>query len=188
LHVCNPAALRLLGYDDAEEILGKKIHGLIHHTRADDSIRPQEECPVFCSMRTGTDAHLIEEAFWRKKRREFSGRIQFAAHAIGDAVKGTEARGLIRIATRADGDWVEIAITDSGTGIPEEVRDKMFDPFYTTKEVGKGTGQGLALARAVVVDNHRGTLTFVTEIGKGTTFLVRLPLRTAEVKEVVLGQ
>jgi two-component system, NtrC family, sensor kinase len=111
-----------------------------------------------------------------------------AAHAIGDVVKGTEARGMIRIVTRAAGDWVEIAITDSGTGIPEEVRDKMFDPFFTTKEVGKGTGQGLALARAVVVDNHGGTLTFVSEMGKGTTFLVRLPLRTAEVEETLLAR
>jgi signal transduction histidine kinase len=109
-----------------------------------------------------------------------------AAHAIEDVVKDTGARGIIRIATRSDGDWVEISITDSGTGIPEEVRDKMFDPFFTTKEVGKGTGQGLALARAVVVDNHGGTLTFETEMGKGTTFLVRLPLRTADVKETAL--
>lgn len=70
---CNPAALRLLGYDDAEEILGKKIHGRIHHTRADGSICPQEECPVFCSMRTGKDAHLIEESFWRKNGDSFPG-------------------------------------------------------------------------------------------------------------------
>jgi len=109
-----------------------------------------------------------------------------AAHAIGDAEKGTEARGVMHIVTRADGDWVEIAVTDSGTGIPEEVRDKMFDPFFTTKEVGKGTGQRLALARAVVVDNHGGTLTFVTAMGKGTTFVVRLPLHAAEVKEAAL--
>jgi signal transduction histidine kinase len=52
--------------------------------------------------------------------------------------------------------------------------------------VGKGTGQRLALARAVVVDNHGGTLTYLTEIGKGTTFLVRLPLRAADVKETAL--
>jgi signal transduction histidine kinase len=62
----------------------------------------------------------------------------------------------------------------------------MFDPFFTTKEVGKGTGQGLALARAVAVENHGGTLTFVTEMGKGTTFLVRLPLRVADVNEAVV--
>jgi len=382
---CNPAALRLLGYDDAEEILGKKMHGLIHHNRADGSPYTLEDCPVFCSLRTGKDAHLIEEIFWRKNGETFPGEyssrrlrrngevvgavvtfvdttdrrrqeiavrhsqkleavgrlaagiaheintpIQFvgdntrflvnsfpqelklmgkyeellqaageggvsaalleevaaaqreadwaylkdeipramehmqeglgrvstivrgmkdfshvdrsneksagdinraiestlivvrnelkhvadvetelgelpevlcqlgdlnqvflnllinAAHAIGDVVKGTEARGVIRITTRAAADWVEIAISDSGTGVPEEVRDKMFDPFFTTKEVGKGTGQGLALARAVVVDNHGGTLTFVSEMGKGTTFLVRLPLRAAEVKATAL--
>jgi PAS domain S-box-containing protein len=70
---CNPAALRLLGYDDAEEILGMKIHGLIHHTRADGSSSPQEECPVFRSMRTGDDAHLIEGTFWRKNGESFPG-------------------------------------------------------------------------------------------------------------------
>jgi signal transduction histidine kinase len=74
---------------------------------------------------------------------------------------------------------VEIAIRDSGTGIAEEVRHKIFDPFFSTKEVGKGTGQGLALARNVVVDKHGGTLTFATAIGRGTTFLIRLPIQAA---------
>jgi signal transduction histidine kinase len=102
-----------------------------------------------------------------------------AAHAIEEVVKGTETRGKIQIATRMDGDWVEIAIRDSGTGIAEEVRHKIFDPFFSTKEVGKGTGQGLALARNVVVDKHGGTLTFATAMGKGTTFLIRLPIQAA---------
>ena len=74
---------------------------------------------------------------------------------------------------------MEVAVGDTGTGIPEPVREKIFDPFFTTKDVGKGTGQGLALARAVVVEKHRGTLTFDTEMGKGTTFYVRLPLQTS---------
>jgi PAS domain S-box-containing protein len=99
-----------------------------------------------------------------------------AAHAIGDVVKGTQAKGLIRVRARQDGDFVEVAIQDSGTGIPDEIKDKVFDPFFTTKEVGKGTGQGLALARAIVVEKHGGTLNFETEIGKGTTFFVRLPI------------
>ena len=99
-----------------------------------------------------------------------------AAHAIGDVVKGTQNKGKIEVRTRQDDDWIEVAIADSGTGIPEAVRDKIFDPFFTTKEVGKGTGQGLALARALVVEKHGGTLTFETEVGKGTTFYIRLPL------------
>ena len=99
-----------------------------------------------------------------------------AAHAIADVVKGTQRKGRIRVTTRRDGTWVEVAISDTGTGIPEAVRDKIFDPFFTTKEVGKGTGQGLALARAIVVEKHGGTLSFETEVGKGTAFYIRLPL------------
>jgi PAS domain S-box-containing protein len=102
-----------------------------------------------------------------------------AAHAVGDVVAGTGKRGHIRIKTELDGDHVAISVADTGTGIPEPIRDRVFDPFFTTKGVGKGTGQGLALARSVVVDKHGGTLKFETEVGKGTTFLVRLPLGEA---------
>ncbi|MFQ5771115.1 MAG: sensor histidine kinase, partial [bacterium] len=59
---------------------------------------------------------------------------------------------------------------------PEEVRQKVFDPFFTTKDVGRGTGQGLAISHAVIVEKHGGTITFETEINKGTTFIIRLPL------------
>jgi len=99
-----------------------------------------------------------------------------AAHAIGDAVKGTGGKGKITVATRLLDDVVEIAISDTGNGIPVEVRSRIFDPFFTTKEVGKGTGQGLAIARNVVVDKHGGTLHFETETGTGTTFYIRLPV------------
>jgi len=100
-----------------------------------------------------------------------------AAHAIGDVVRQIKgSKGTIRISTRLDGDWVEIRISDTGTGIPEEIRHRIFDPFFTTKGVGKGTGQGLAIARSVIVDKHGGTLTFESEVGRGTAFIIRLPL------------
>ena len=99
-----------------------------------------------------------------------------AAHAIEAVVAGTDQRGLITISTRQDGAMVLISIQDTGGGIPESIRDSIFDPFFTTKEVGKGTGQGLAIARTVIVDKHHGSLTFETEPGVGTTFLIRLPL------------
>jgi signal transduction histidine kinase len=103
-----------------------------------------------------------------------------AAHAIADVVKdapeGMSHKGTIRVCTRLLGEQVEIAIADSGKGIPPDVRSRIFDPFFTTKEVGKGTGQGLAIARNVVVDKHGGTLHFETEMGRGTTFFIRLPV------------
>ena len=99
-----------------------------------------------------------------------------AAHAMADVVKGGTNLGRLTVRTRLDGNEVEIAIGDTGTGIPAEARDKIFEPFYTTKEVGKGTGQGLAIARNVIVNKHGGTLHFETECGKGTTFFIRLPI------------
>lgn len=99
-----------------------------------------------------------------------------AAHAIADANRqqGRE-KGKITVRTLNQPEYAEILIQDTGTGIPEEVRNRVFDPFFTTKEIGKGTGQGLAIARSVVVDKHGGTIHFVTDEGKGTTFVVRLP-------------
>ena len=101
-----------------------------------------------------------------------------AAHAITDVVGQETGRlGTITVSTRLEGDWVKIGISDTGTGIPEKVRDRIFDPFFTTKAVGKGTGQGLAIARSVIVGKHGGQIDFETETGKGTTFYIRLPLK-----------
>ena len=99
-----------------------------------------------------------------------------AAHAIGDAVAGTDRRGRITVSTAVDGNEVVIAVSDTGPGIPDAIRERVFDPFFTTKEVGKGTGQGLAMARSVV-DRHKGQLRFDTKPGEGTTFYVRLPIQ-----------
>jgi PAS domain S-box-containing protein len=99
-----------------------------------------------------------------------------AAHAFGDAGKDTSQKGLIKVRTSLEAGAVVISISDTGSGIPKDIRDKIFDPFFTTKDIGRGTGQGLAIARSVVVDRHGGTLTFTSEVGKGTTFYVRLPL------------
>jgi signal transduction histidine kinase len=100
-----------------------------------------------------------------------------ASHAIADVVgDGGQGKGRITVSTRRDGDWAEVRIGDTGTGIPEAAQPKVFDPFFTTKGVGRGTGQGLAIAHAVVVEKHGGSIRFETEAGKGTTFVIRLPL------------
>ena len=100
-----------------------------------------------------------------------------AAQAIATVVgDGSHGKGTITVRTRCDEDWVEIRIEDTGTGIPESIRDNVFDQFFTTKEVGKGTGLGLSIAHSIVVQKHGGTINFETEEGKGTAFIVRLPL------------
>jgi len=100
-----------------------------------------------------------------------------AAHAIGDTTAGgSEGKGKITISGRLHEDRVEIRVADTGGGIPESARAKVFEPFFTTKAVGKGTGQGLAIAYSVVVDKHQGSIAFETELGRGTTFVIGLPL------------
>jgi PAS domain S-box-containing protein len=99
-----------------------------------------------------------------------------AAHSIKDKVKEGDL-GKIRVCTRNRGDVVEIAISDTGMGIPESIRSRIYEPFFTTKEVGKGTGQGLSFAHSVVVKKHQGKIWFETEPGRGTTFFLELPIR-----------
>lgn len=99
-----------------------------------------------------------------------------AAHAIAELKNdGENVKGTINVSTRRTKTGVEIRVRDSGAGIPLDARDRIFEPFFTTKPVGKGTGQGLAIARSVIVDKHGGTIGFETEIGKGTTFVIQLP-------------
>jgi len=102
----------------------------------------------------------------------FLNLIVNAAHAIEDVVGNSGSRGKISIRTEQQGDAVEITVRDSGCGIPQDVAARVFDPFFTTKEVGRGSGQGLSLARAIVVDRHRGTISFDSHDGAGTAFVV----------------
>jgi signal transduction histidine kinase len=114
-------------------------------------------------------------------RNEFSqvllNLIVNAAHAIAAVLPPASAeKGKIVIATRAAGTHAEIRITDSGDGIPEAIRTRVFEPFFTTKDVGEGSGQGLAIAYSVVVDKHRGSIHLESVEGRGTTFIITLPL------------
>lgn len=98
-----------------------------------------------------------------------------AAHAIKENLAEGEM-GRITVRTRRCGEFAEISVADTGTGIPEAIRARIFDPFFTTKQVGKGTGQGLSLAHTLVVKKHLGKIWFETEMGRGTTFFVELPI------------
>jgi two-component system, NtrC family, sensor kinase len=96
------------------------------------------------------------------------------------ALAGRE-HALITIETRGDAQSVEVKIADNGPGIPADVLPRIWDPFFTTKDVGEGTGLGLSIVHELV-ERHGGSIECETKVGAGTTFTVKLP-RTMEVTE-----
>jgi PAS domain S-box-containing protein len=106
----------------------------------------------------------------------FLNLIVNAAHALAESGKDAST-GRITIVTAAAGDEVTVSITDNGCGIPQENLYKVFDPFFTTKPVGRGTGQGLAIARSIVAEKHGGRIDVDSLVGRGTTFTLHLPVK-----------
>jgi signal transduction histidine kinase len=100
---------------------------------------------------------------------------QVWTNLLDNAIDALGEKGTIAVSTRRDGDCALVDISDDGPGIAPEIRDHIFDSFFTTKDVGSGTGLGLATARRIVVDRHDGSLTVDSEPGR-TTFHVWLPL------------
>ncbi|MBF0122528.1 MAG: PhnD/SsuA/transferrin family substrate-binding protein [Candidatus Omnitrophica bacterium] len=92
-----------------------------------------------------------------------------------NAVQAIEKHGEIRIRIYFDGGMVKVDIEDTGTGIPEQNLKKVFEPFFSTKEVGQGTGLGLSISYDIV-QKHGGTISVVSKVGQGTTFTIALPL------------
>jgi signal transduction histidine kinase len=119
---------------------------------------------VFAQEITRVLLNLISNAFYAVNRRRAEG---------GDA--GYEP--LVGAETHAHRDHVEICIRDNGTGIPPEVREKIFNPFFTTKPAGEGTGLGLSMSHDIVVKQHGGRIDVFTESGVFTEFIVTLPLK-----------
>lgn len=109
-----------------------------------------------------------------------------ASHAIADVVGDSGEKGEIRITTRALEDVVEIQISDTGSGMPEEIKARIFDPFFTTKGVGSGSGQGLAIAHNVITEQHGGSIQVDSAPGAGTTFRILLPRVVSEAQGAVV--
>ena len=105
-----------------------------------------------------------------------------AAHAIQEKLDQTlDEKGTITITTHAENAEAVIRIHDTGAGIPEHLQSRIFDLFFTTKEVGKGSGQGLAISHSVVHEKHDGYITCESSVGVGTTFSIHLPLNDSEI-------
>lgn len=100
-----------------------------------------------------------------------------ATHAVAEVQqqKGGGSRGMIRVATRSTEDEIRIELSDTGSGIPQEIIDRIFVPFFTTKPIGIGTGQGLAVVQAIIVKQHGGRIEVDSKPGVGTTFHISLP-------------
>jgi signal transduction histidine kinase len=136
--------------------------------------------------------HLLKQTTVEKKFgdvgkvRGHAGQInQIFMNLLTNAAQALVGRddGTITIDTKADGDHVVARITDNGPGIPPDVLPRIWDPFFTTKEVGEGTGLGLSIVHELV-ERHHGSIEVDTKVGAGTTFTIRLPRQPPEVRRL----
>jgi signal transduction histidine kinase len=117
----------------------------------------------------------------------YAGELnQVWTNIIDNAVDAMEATGTLRVATRAEPDAVVVEIGDTGPGMTPEVAARAFEAFYSTKDVGKGTGLGLDIARRIVVERHLGTIS-IDRRSDETVLRVRLPLRPRLAKAAAAG-
>jgi signal transduction histidine kinase len=103
----------------------------------------------------------------------------YAANKRKESSSGGDFEPTLSAGTKNLGNKVEIRIRDNGTGIPKEVREKMFNPFFTTKPAGEGTGLGLSMSHDIVVKQHGGKIDIETELGAFTEFIITLPRKAA---------
>jgi len=112
----------------------------------------------------------------------FPGQLnQVFMNIISNSIDAIEDKGIITISTSKANGFIQINIKDSGSGMPENIKAKIFDPFYTTKEVGEGTGLGLSISHGII-EKHGGSIEVKSVVGKGSEFVIVLPVKQAENK------
>jgi signal transduction histidine kinase len=116
-------------------------------------------------------------AFGSELNQVWTNLIDNAVDAISSISFANAGKGVIELATAQNGDYIQVQIADSGAGIPVEIQSRIFEPFYTTKPVGSGSGLGLDAVRRIVENRHQGTITFTSQPGK-TCFTICLPIAT----------
>ena len=109
--------------------------------------------------------NLFSNGFYATRKRQ-----------VGMSEPGFEPT--LKVITRDLGNAVEVGVWDNGTGIPTDIRDKLFQPFFTTKPTGEGTGLGLSITYDIVTKQHDGTITVESEVGEYSEFIVKLPRHT----------
>jgi signal transduction histidine kinase len=160
---------------DINKMLEEYVNLTYHGMRAQDS-----SFNVTIERDYANDVGKID-ALPQDLSRVFLNLLNNACYAVNDKAKKNGAGFVptLHVSSVNLGDAVEIRIRDNGMGIPLEVRDKIFNPFFTTKPTGQGTGLGLSISHDIVVQEHGGQLEVETEPGEFTEFIVRLPRRTS---------
>ena len=162
-----PANLNAL----AEEYLRLAYHGIRAKNKDFDA-----------ELKTDFDPHLSQvEVVPQEMGRVLLNLFNNAFYAVAEKQKqqSTDYQPIVGVSTLYTKEQAEIRVTDNGTGIPELVKQKIFQPFFTTKPTGQGTGLGLSLAYDTVTKGHGGMLEVESVEGRGTTFVVRLPIGVA---------
>ncbi len=132
------------------------------------------EIKYYCDVELDLRLETKVSANLGQLHQVISNLVVNASHAMRETGK----RGLLSIRTFTDENFAVIEIEDTGNGIPEEIYTKIFDPFFTTKPIGQGTGLGLNISYDIIVNKHKGDLSFVSKMGAGTVFKIKLPLHT----------
>ncbi|HPH19848.1 MAG TPA: HAMP domain-containing sensor histidine kinase, partial [Haliscomenobacter sp.] len=123
--------------------------------------------------------NLINNAFYAVAERSRSTVQQRASVGVTSSHADTMYHPTVTVSTQKTGDQIIIKVQDNGNGIPESIREKIFQPFFTTKPTGQGTGLGLSLAYDIVVKGHGGSLEVESEDALGTEFIIHLPFKTS---------
>ena len=160
------------------------VNGLRSFSRLDEDVLK------FADLHEGLESTLILLRNKYKNRIEilreydnlpqiecYPGQLnQVFMNILSNAIDAIEDTGTIAIATEQSNGTITIRIRNNGKGIPETIREKIFDPFYTTKEVGSGTGLGLSISHGII-KKHKGEIRVVSEVGKGSEFIITIPVR-----------
>jgi PAS domain S-box-containing protein len=166
------AAMKELAHPDQGSKSGVDVNGLVETAL----VISKHEYKTIAAVQTVYSSVPHVPAYKTELCQVLINLIVNAAHAIESAKAVDHRAGVIRVETEALEGRVCIRVRDNGCGIPDTARDRIFDPFFTTKAVGKGTGQGLAIARATIVEKHGGELKVESTLNVGTTFTVELPV------------
>ena len=182
------------------------VKGMLQHSRTSSGLKEPTDINALCDEYLRLSYHGLrakDKSFNAKLETNFDqtiGKLNIIPQEIGRAIlnlinnafyavnekqkhasAGQSYQPVVTVTTSkipsSGGGGAEVSIKDNGTGIPEKALDKIFQPFFTTKPTGQGTGLGLGLAYDIITNGHGGELAFVTEEGEGTEFIIRLPYK-----------